>query len=443
MIRDSLGWLAKNLGTLLLAFVLAVVVWVSAVWSANPNEEGVLQRPVPIQIIGQDPGLQIMSAYETNVNLGLKAPRSVWEELNSNENTISAWVDLSGLGPGEHTIPVQVQIDPDLLVRQVSQTPMELTLTLEPIVTQSFSVSLKVSGEPPEGYVAGTPTLEPPEVSISGPQSTVLRVKEVRVTVDIDGANETITKSMAPVALDADGKTVTGLTISPDRIAISQPIELLGGFRYVIVKPVQTGQVANGYRPTNILVSPVGVVVFSPDQQLVDNLPGYVETKPIDLTGADDDFEILIELDLPEGVSVVGDPKVLVQVSIAAIESSLSMSLQVEIIGLAPVLEVAVAPTTVDVILSGPVPVLQELESTDIRVKIDLTGFDVGTFQISPVVEILPERVETVSVLPDTVEVIITLAPTPTPTPSPTPTLTPITTETPMVTGTPTPAPTP
>ena len=148
--------------------------------------------------------------------------------------------------------------------------------------------------------------------------------------------------------------------MSPDTVTVTQPITLLGGYRYVIVRPVSVGQVASGYRLTNIFVSPVGIVVFSSDPELVNNLPGYVETQPIDLTGKTDDFETLVDLNLPEGVSVVGDPKVLVQVSIAAIESSLSISLPVEVIGLAPGLEV-ISPATVDVILSGPVPVLNTL----------------------------------------------------------------------------------
>lgn len=139
------------------------------------------------------------------------------------------------------------------------------------------------------------------------------------------------------------------------------------------------------------------------------------------------DFERLVEIDLPKGISVVGDQKVLVQVSIAPIESSLTVSLHVEITGLTPGLLAEVAPTTVDVILSGPVPVLNTLKPSDLRVKVDLTGFGVGTHQIIPVVDLLPPRVQVVSILPATVEVVIVEAPTPTPTPTPvpTPTITP------------------
>jgi hypothetical protein len=101
-----------------------------------------------------------------------------------------------------------------------------------------------------------------------------------------------------------------------------------------------------------------------------------------------------------------------------------AMPWPVEIIGLAPGLEASVAPASVDVILTGPVPVLNALGPTDVRVVVDLSGYDVGTYQLIPQVNILPERVQKVSMLPATVEATITVAPTPagTPTPAQTPT---------------------
>jgi YbbR domain-containing protein len=431
-----LRWLIKNVGTLLLAFILAVIVWISAVVAADPNEEHILARGVTIEFVGQSAGLQLMGSPQNKVSLTLKAPASVWTQINSDPQTIRAWVDLSELGAGQHTIPVQVQINLRL-VRLVSQDPEELTITLEPLVSQVFPISLVVTGNPPTGYQADPPTLDPAEVTISGPESLVSKVKEVRLALDITGANKTITKTVSPTVLDADGKVVGGITVVPDKASITQPINLLGGFRYVIVRPTTIGQVANGYKLTNIFVSPSGLVVFSSDPQLVNDLPGYVETKPLDLTGAEDDFETLIDLNLPQGVSAVGDPKVLVQVSIAAIESSLAVSLPVEVVGLSPGLEVAIAPATVDVILSGPVPVLNVLEPSDIRVKVDLTDFTPGIYQITPIVDFLPEGVQTISIIPDTVEVTITYAPTPTPTPT-----IPVT-ETPTLTPTPASTPTP
>ena len=413
-----LRWLAKNIGTLLVAFILAVIVWVSAVIASDPNEEHILARSVPIDVIGQDSGLQIMGDVPGNVTLVLRAPSSVWTQMNNDQQSVRAWVDLSNLGSGVHEVPVQVQITPRL-VRLIRQDPESLTITLDPIVSQVFPVNLVVQGEPPVGYQAQTPKLDPFEVTVTGPESLVSLVKEVRVKVDVTNATQTIISDETPLLLDEEGRLVVGVTVSPDTVTITQPITLLGGYRYVVIRPVSVGQVASGYRLTNIFVSPVGKIVFSSDPEVVNNLPGYVETQPIDLTGKTDDFETLVDLNLPADVSVIGDPKVLVQVSIAAIESSLSISLPVEVIGLAPGLEASPAPSTVDVILSGPVPVLNTLGSGDVRVVVDLSGYGAGIYQLIPQVDILPEQVQKVSMLPATVEITITVAPTPTPTATP------------------------
>ncbi len=407
-----LRWLAKNLSTLLTAIILAVIVWVSSVVASDPNEEHLLSRSVQIEITGQDPGLQIMGEFSRTITLMLNAPASVWVELNNDPTSVRAWIDLSNLGAGEHDVPIHVQITPHL-VRKISQDPERLTITLDSIITQVFPVNMIVTGDPPVGYQAQSPLVDPIEVTITGPQTLISLVKEVRVALDITNINQSILRDIAPLVLDGEGRVVSGLTVSPESVKITQPITLLGGYRYVIVRAVSVGQVVNGYRLTNIFVTPVGVVVFSSDPELVNNLPGYVETQPIDLSAKNDDFETLVELNLPSGISVVGDSKVLVQVSIAAIESSLAISLPVEVIGLAPGLEARPSPATVDVILSGPVPVLNTLSPTDVRVVVDLTGYEAGTYQFIPQVNILPESVQKVSILPATVEVAITVAPTP------------------------------
>jgi len=148
-------------------------------------------------------------------------------------------------------------------------------------------------------------------------------------------------------------------------------------------------------------------MVFSEDPQLVEQLPGYVNTSPLDLTGVDGYLETILELDLPNGVTVVGDPTVLVQVNITALETNLSISREVEIIGLLPGLSAEVSPIQVSVRVSGPVPVLENLTLRDIRVVVDLSNLDVGTHTVSPTVEILPADVIWEDISPTTVEIVI------------------------------------
>lgn len=409
-----LRWIGKNLGTLLLALLLALAVWVSAVLSADPNVERQLERAVTIEYIGKDPGLKIMGNVVDDIRLTLIAPQSVWEQLDSQPDSISVWVDLTNLGPGEYELPVQVQIHLGL-ARLVKQDPEVLQIELESLVSQTLPITLVVSGKPPLGYTADKPQLDPENVTVSGPVSLVTKVTEARAQISIEGAVQTITQTVNIVPFDKDGRTVTGITLSPTMVKVNQPVDLLGGYRNVIVKVVTAGNVTSGYRLTNYFVSPSSVIVFSSDPRLVNALPGYVETQVLDLTGADDDFEALLELNLPAGISVVTDAKVLVQVSIAAIESSMTVSLPVEITGLAPGLEGQIAPAIVDVIIAGPVPVLNNLKPTDVRVKVDLSDYGIGVHQVIPEVDFLPERIQKVSILPATVEVSIVSAATATP----------------------------
>ena len=197
-----------------------------------------------------------------------------------------------------------------------------------------------------------------------------------------------------------------------------------GGYRDLAVKVVVRGQVASGYRLTDISVFPPVVTVFSADPNVVATLPGVVETQPLDLQNANEDITTRLDLNLPEGVSVVGEQTVLIQAGISPIESSITLSNEVvQVTGLPEGLTAQVLPATVDVILSGPLPLLDTLTRQDIRVTVDLTGLTAGTHQLTPRVEILIADVVVESILPGTVEV--TLAPSGTPYPLPTPTPTP------------------
>lgn len=399
---------------MVLALALAVVVWISAVTAANPNVER--SRSVPLDIVGLDPDMLIVGNIPTQVRVILEAPSSVMDSMSASENAVQAWVDISGVEPGTHDLEVQVQVNPSYRpVRRISVIPEIVSITLEPLLTRTYPIKLEVTGEPAVGYQKGRRSSEPSSVVVSGAASLVTQIEEVRSSMDISGATETIQRDLALVAVDQNGEPGSGVTITPLDVSVTQPIFLQGGYRNVIVRVLTTGQPANGYKLTNITVSPLNVVVFSSDPQLVNDLPGYVETEPVDLTDAVDDIDTFVAINLPEGVTMVGDQFVLVQVSIAAIEGSLTMSLPVIPIGLLPIHDAVISPDTVDVILSGPVPILDLLTPDDVRVLVDVSDLELGTYQLEPLVDIIPDRIIVEAVLPSTVSVEIIIAPTPTP----------------------------
>ena len=410
--RTAWRWFGENIGTLLLAFILAMAVWVSAVVATDPNEQHTL-RPVSLETIGGAPDMVLVDPVTDQVRLTVKAPNSIWNKLNNNPNLASAWIDLTGLQAGVHTLDVKAHVD--LRPTQLIQIePATVQIRLEPLVRREIPVELTVEGELPIGYKQDTPQIRPLKITVSGPESAVTKAKRAHIEINVSGAVETIERKLPAVVLDENGSPVNGLSLSPAEVNVTQPISLQGRFKNVAVKIVTTGQAANGYRLTNISVSPPTFTVFSSNPELINELPGFVETLPVDISNLTEDAEISVGLNLPEGITTVREPTVLVQVSVAAIESSLTLSLPVEIVGLAPDLKAGVSPATVDVIVAGPLNILDKLTPASFRVVLDLTGLPVGIYQRTPVVDMVPEQVRVQTTLPEIVEVKIEIAPTPT-----------------------------
>jgi YbbR domain-containing protein len=429
----------KNLPSAILALALSIAVWISAVTDADPTEERNYPRAVLIEVIGKDPGLVLISNIPSQVSVTLSAPSSIWERLLREQSAVRAIADLSEHGPGTHDVPIRIQVGISP-VKVVSYGPESVSMTLDEIITRTYSIHLVQNGEPALGFQAEQPIMSDTTVTVSGPTSLVDQVQEVSAVLDIEGVFENVNRALFLEALDNNGSVIEDLTINPTIVNVSQDITQRGGYRNVVVTVLTTGQIASGYRVTNISVFPPAVTVFSSDPVLVDELPGYVETESLDLSGLNDDLNVFLVLDLPPGISLVGEQMVEVQVGIASIEGSITLEdMEVEITGLAEGFEAVVSPQTVDVILSGPLPILDSMTTNDIRVFVELDEEQEGSYQRIPQIELLLEDLRVESILPASVELKISLLPTPTPTATIAPT-----SQSFEITSTPgTPAPTP
>jgi YbbR domain-containing protein len=208
--------------------------------------------------------------------------------------------------------------------------------------------------------------------------------------------------------VDGNGGIIQGLTLTPDQVKMTVNVVQSGGYRDVAVKVETVGQPISGYRVTNIIISPPTVTLFSSDPQVVAEMPGYVSTQPLDLTEIDDDKEVRLTLDLPSGVTIVGEEQsVQVQIGIAAVETSISLSVPITVIGLGTGLEAVVSPESVDIFLTGPLPILDDLTSEDVLIYVDLTDLEPGSHLVEPQVEILSDRVVQEAINPDTIEITI------------------------------------
>ncbi|MCJ7733282.1 MAG: CdaR family protein [Anaerolineales bacterium] len=398
-------WLGSNLTSLILSLLLALVVWISAVISANPNTEVEISVPLEVRQLVTD--LAIVDQLPGTVSLIILAPESIIHQLEE-ENPLIAYIELPDIQAGTYRFQVRVDI-PDQLkpIRVLELNPKQLVLKVSNLISKVLPISIQTEGEPAIGYQTSGLSWEGTSVTVTGQENKVQDVIMVVGTLDISDATNSINSSIKLEARTGTGEIVDGIMLSPETVIVNQVISLQGGYRNVAVNVITMGVVEPGYRFTSITPAPPTVMVFSEDPQLVKGLPGYVNTKPLNLTGVNSYLETILELDLPEGVTVVGDPTVLIQVNVTTLETNMVINREIEVIGLLPGFTAEVSPSRVSVQVSGPVPVLENLTLRDIRVVVDLAGLAPGTHTLTPTIEILPVDVIWEDLSPATVEVVI------------------------------------
>ncbi len=398
-----LRWLWENKGSFLISLILAFTVWVAAVTAEDPTVERTFEQPIPIQYIAPRTGLVVVGDPPKSAHITLRAPQSVWAQLTAED--LHLQVDLSRLEPGAYTIPLQPTVDrKPTRITQID--PQSVRITIEPLISKEVPVQVQIIGEPALGFDASAPEFELTQVTVSGPESRVMPVRQALAQVEISGARADVEIEAPLTPVDAAAEPVTDVTVEPNTLRVRVPVEQGDRYRLVSVIPRIEGTPEYGYRINSIQVVPDQVVVTSTDPQLLDTLPGFVETEAIDLTGSRDTIERRALLDLPEGLSLVGTQTVLVRVSITAITNSITLILPVQLQGLAPGLEAEASPNTVTVFLTGPLATLEDLKPEDVLVVLNLVDLGEGVYDITPEV-IIPQVEITAETLPATVEVTI------------------------------------
>ena len=388
----------------LLAIILATAVWANAVASQDPDQTRTLSVPLAVTVQGLKEGLVAQGYQNIGVQVSLRAPSSVWEKLSP--DTVKVMADLTGKTDGKYAIPLTVvtRLSP---VRVEKMEPASVPILIDHLAAKTLAVHVELTGSLALGFQAGTPAPNPTMVTISGPQTLVDTVVEAVAAVNVEGLRSSTDQNTPVLALDTQGNVVAGVSILPLSISVSIPVQQLGGYRDLVVKVPLTGTVKSGYRLTGLTITPQVVTLYSDNPDAIGALPGYVETEPLDITGASADINKSLSLVVPQGVQVVGNPNIIVQVSISAIEDSITLSRPIRFQGLTLGLGARLSPSSVDIIISGPAPIVWALRPADVDVFVDLTGLAPGTHNPKVQVKLLDPSLTVVTISPEQIEVVI------------------------------------
>jgi YbbR domain-containing protein len=299
-------------------------------------------------------------------------------------------------------------LDPRVTILEVR--PRSIQVVLDTTADKTLKVSVD-TGTPPAGLQLGETTVDPEQVTVSGPSTAVNKVAEVKVVAPIDASGIDIDRDFQPRAVDATGEVVQGVELDPPTVHVTIPVYTNKETRTVPVNPIITGSPGAGFRIAAVTVEPLVVSLEGDGEQLAD-LPA-ADTVPVPISGATRDVTTEAALSLPAGVtSATG--KVRVVVSIEAVTETRSYVAGVRLFGQKAGFTYTASPLTVTLTLFGSTADLDTLGAAPIVVGLNVADLEPGTHEVT-VVPSLPSGVTVAAMTPETVTVVVEEAPSPTP----------------------------
>ncbi len=369
--RDFFAVKGINWGSLLLAFLLSLSLWVYVTVQDNPVIEGRFE--VPIDYMNLPDNLALSDKADT-VRVRVAAPTNVMNTLASSD--INAYADLSAAGEGQYTAPLRFQL-PDN-VELVSADSTEVVLVINQLATRQKPVTVRyVSSEPAEGYLALEASLAPNQVVLSGSEDRLNQVEEVFITVDITDMSSNFRANLPVNVVDASGNSLLGfVTPQPALVDVLVPVVTEQPSKVVPVSVTLSGAPAEGYVISRIVVDAPVATIFGAQSAL--DTVDYAYTSAVNIADAKGNVTQEVTLLNANGLSFDREQVYRVVVTIEPEAVRTVDDVAITIVNQQPALNYQLAELTCSVTVRGPASVVGSLDAADIEARVDVDGLGAG-----------------------------------------------------------------
>jgi YbbR domain-containing protein len=386
--------------------IAAFVLWLFITSTENPVNAYWL-RSIPVQLLNTDvltsSNLILVPGQNFTIDINIKgASTSILMAKRAEDFTIVADLSAYALKSGEQKIPIEIRRGPDN-ISVVNNDNLFIKVVLDERLETKLPIKVSISGKPKEGFYALAPIQSQTYATVIGGTKIVSTVKRILVEEDIKGLESDVTKNYKLKPIDASGKEVKEVTITPSHIDIKIPIRKT---KYVGVTVKTKGTLNPKFTISSIkgLPEKLQITGSAAALDLIENL----NTEDIDLSQINKSTTLEVKALLPEGISLVDTKStgmVKVEINLNTIMQK-SLTLDIKYINLDGKYEAKLEKLKSSVVVSGTQAAIDSLDLKVLSATVDLVNLAEGEHTIIVKVSI-PEGVNLIS--QDTEKILVTI----------------------------------
>ena len=381
-----------------LSLVIAFVLWFYVITVVSPgSEDWVYDIPVVFEgetVLTEDRGMMITSRSE-DVLIDLKLSGNRTDLAKVNRGNITIKVDLSKVyDPGEHELtfnPIFPGDVPSGALTVESKYPETVKLTVEKKVKKPVDVRVNFVGSAAENFMVDTENriLDYPTVNVTGPSSVVELIDHAKIDVDLTDRVESISENFRYTLCDADGNPVDVELVTTDVAEVHLDVKIQR-FKQIPLTLALTYGGGTTEHSVEVIVEPAYISVSGSELMLEDL--NEIQLGSIDLSAIEADFEQTYPITIPEGITNLSE-RTEATVKVQFLNLAI-MDFEVTDITTANVpegMEAELMSQVLKVRLRGPAAVMKKLTAQDIKVVVDFSGKELGSFTIKPTITVSGE----------------------------------------------------
>ena len=299
----------------IVSLVVAIIMWAYISYGKDSQYETWIRGIDVVQTnLSQDfenGKLVIMEGATDKIDIKIRGDRKDVAAVKA--GNIKAVIDMININREgtfeQQAINVTIPVDG---IEIVQKTPAYAKVVVDKIVTVEKRINAEVKGVPSEGYVVGDYKLAPESVKLTGPESIINTVSNVKAVIDLAEA-EANPESLFKIKLyDVNDNEIVNSLITQN-IEYVQASDLFAETKMVDVIVDTNSTVNEKGEKVEYTVLSSAKIQLSGDEEILKNISS-ISTEKVDVSKISLDTEITTKLIVPEGIKLVNDKDIDVKI---------------------------------------------------------------------------------------------------------------------------------